>query len=67
MIYPIVSGSVAIPEYRKFKQDDSSATANYGITVYEGWRSWILCTNMYESKADELLERLRENNKPWKD
>lgn len=54
------------PEYSKFKQDEPSATQFWGIQVDEGWRSWILCTGMYEWAADDLLERLREHNKPWR-
>ncbi len=58
-------GTAENPVYTKFKQDDGSATVMYGITVHEGWRQWILCTDMYEHVADQLLERLRANNKPW--
>lgn len=58
-------GTPEEPTYSKFKQDDGSATQFWGINVDEGWRSWILCTDMYEWAADELLARLRENNRRW--
>ena len=61
-----------VPVYNKFTHDpcqhakaSASATTNWGIQVNEGWRSWILCTGMYEWAADELLARLRENNRRW--
>jgi len=67
------------PWYNKFPQDEKpqiyasesleverpTGTQFWGIQVDEGWRSWILCTNMYEWAADDLLARLREHNKPW--
>jgi hypothetical protein len=60
------------PLYRKQRQSErpdravDQGTALYMITVDEGWRSWILCTDMYKWAADELLERLRESNRRWK-
>lgn len=54
------------PLYSKFKQDEPSETQFWFIEVDEGWKSWILCTGMYEWAADDLLARLREHNKPWK-
>jgi hypothetical protein len=53
------------PEYRKQKQDDGKATALYMIIVDEGWREWILCTDMYEWAADGLLEVLRASGRTW--
>lgn len=65
-------GTPDAPVYSKFKHDPCqhvkakpTATVNWGIQVDEGWRSWILCTGMYEWAADELLARLRENNRRW--
>jgi hypothetical protein len=58
-------GSPTRPIYSKFKQDNDSATNFYSINVDEGWRSWILCTGMYEWAANQLLERLRAYPKEW--
>jgi hypothetical protein len=55
----------ANPTYSKFKQDDGAATALYAISVDEGWRSWILCTDMREGVADQLLVRLRATGGGW--
>lgn len=52
-------GAPDAPVYTKFKQDEPAATQFWGINVDEGWRSWILCTDMYEWAADDLLRRLR--------
>jgi hypothetical protein len=68
------------PWYSKFPQDASpqiraaesvevqrpTGTQFWAIQVDEGWRSWILCTGMYEWAADDLLARLREHNRPWR-
>jgi len=53
------------PLYRKVKQDDGHATSMFMITVDEGWRTWILCTGMYEWAADGLLGVLRDSGKKW--
>jgi hypothetical protein len=60
------------PVYSKFTHDpcahveaSASATTVWGIQVNEGWRSWILCSGMYEWAADDLLARLRETNREW--
>lgn len=53
------------PQYSKQKQDDDGATAMFMIIVDEGWRSWILCTDMYEWAADGLLGVLRGSGKRW--
>lgn len=57
------------PQYRKQRQDDDKssrmATNLFMIVVDEGWRSWILCTGMYEWAADGLLEVLRSSGKVW--
>lgn len=47
------------PVYAKERQDDTSATAFFMVTVDEGWRSSILCTGMYEWAADWLVEQLQ--------
>lgn len=53
------------PHYDKQKQDEPAATAFWSITVDEGWRLWILCTDMYEWAADDLLRRLRTTDERW--
>ena len=55
------------PVYSKVSQeDDEGATQFWCIQVNEGWRSWILCTDMYEWAADDLLRRLRAlPPEPW--
>lgn len=60
------------PQYVKQKQpagystaQGASATSFYMITVDEGWRTWILCTDMYEWAADNLLVILRESGTTW--
>lgn len=58
-IYPPDSGTPEHPEYRMFKENNGAATAFYGISVDEGWRSWIMCTGMYQDKAEQLLSVLR--------
>ena len=51
------------PEYRKQHQDGTMSF--WIIVVDEGWRTWILCTDMYEWAADGLLKILRESNATW--
>jgi len=72
-------GTPDAPVYTKRKQDERlglrvvdavmperpTGTQFWSIDVDEGWRTWILCTDMYEWAADELLARLRENNRRW--
>jgi hypothetical protein len=54
------------PEYRKQKQDKGVyATKTFMIIVEEGWREWILCTDMYEWAADGLLNILRQSDARW--
>lgn len=60
-------GSSNRPIYTKFKQEHNPATALYAINVDEGWRSWILCCDMYEWVADELISRLSAYPKEWPD
>ncbi len=57
-------GSPERPLYNKQAQD-GKATQLYMIVVDEGWRSWILCTDMYEWAADGLLEILRASGHRW--
>ena len=56
-----------VPVYTKFPQESKhvGGTHFWAINVDEGWRSWILCTGMYEWAADELLARLRESKRRW--
>ena len=58
-------GSPEKPFYSKFKQDDGAATAFFAIEVDEGWRSWILCTDMYEWAADQLIAILQDSTWQW--
>jgi hypothetical protein len=54
------------PHYKKFRQDGpKSATALFAIEVDEGWRSWILATDMYDWAADAMLEILWDSNARW--
>lgn len=57
---PRIEATPDKPVYSKFKQVEPSATKFYGISVDEGWRSFILCAGMYEWAADQLLELLNE-------
>lgn len=44
------------PVYRKLHQgDDDTATRMFMITCDEGWRSSIVCADVYEHVADWLL------------
>jgi hypothetical protein len=68
---PYKGGTEQGPTYRKQRQSErpdravDQGTALYMITVHEGWRSWILCCDMYEWAADELLDVLRASGKVW--
>lgn len=59
------------PQYRKqeqsleYRNQKKSATKMFMIVVDEGWRSWILCTDMYEWAADDLLGILHASNHRW--
>lgn len=55
------------PQYTKQAQEDGNATNMFMIVVNEGWRTWILCTDMYEWAADGLLGVLRASGKTWSD
>ena len=43
------------PVYRKVEHGEISATRMFMITCDEGWRSHIVCVDMYEWAADWLL------------
>lgn len=43
------------PVYRKVDQDGDGATRMFMITCDEGWRSSIVCADVYEHVADWLL------------
>ena len=47
--------SIERPIYEKVEQQDNKVTRLFMITVDEGWRQSILCTDMYEWAADWLL------------
>lgn len=47
------------PLYTKVQHDSGHATARYMIVVDEGWRTFILCAEMYGWAADWLLAQLR--------
>lgn len=62
------SGTPEKPTYRKQLVQiarTARATDMYMIVVDEGWRSWILCTDMYEWAADHLLAVLRASGTKW--
>lgn len=61
---PSKTASPEKPEYRKQRQS-SPGTQMFMVIVDEGWRSWILCTDMYESKAEHLVEVLRASGTRW--
>jgi hypothetical protein len=54
------------PHYSKFPDPTAHRSSRlFCINVNEGWRSWILCTGMYEWAADQLMERLDNPFSPW--
>lgn len=42
------------PVYRKVHQESNGATKLYMITCDEGWRTSIVCTDMYDWAAEWL-------------
>lgn len=50
-----------VPVYRKLRDasKDSKSTAVYMVTCDEGWRSSIVCCEMYEWAADWLVEQIQ--------
>lgn len=53
------------PLYRKQRHERGEASNLFFVVVDEGWRTWILCTAMYEDKADRLIELLEANGVKW--
>ena len=53
------------PVYRKVydRRDDGTRSSLCMITCDEGWRSLIVCTDMYEHVADWLLDLI--GGKPY--
>jgi hypothetical protein len=51
------------PRYAKMLQQPAGATKLYMITVDEGWRSTVVCGDMYEWAADWLVDQLQ--GKPY--
>jgi hypothetical protein len=55
----MTEGSPKNPVYTKRLQTENGPGTNmFSIHVDEGWASWILCCDMYEWAADELIKRL---------
>jgi hypothetical protein len=50
-----VPASPEHPVYRKVAQNDSGATTRFMIICDEGWRTLIVCEDMYIWGADWLL------------
>lgn len=57
------NGSVECPFYYKVAHDDGKATQLYFIVCDEGWRTSILCSQMYVWQADWLVDQLQ--GKPY--
>jgi hypothetical protein len=55
----MTSGTPESPVYHAEPQGGDGATQFYMITVDEGWRSSILCTDMYPWAAEWLVEQLQ--------
>jgi hypothetical protein len=53
------AGSPERPVYSKFRQDKESATKMFAVSCDEGWRSSIVCADMYEWAADWLVDELQ--------
>lgn len=58
-------GSTTRPIYTKVKEDQNPSSSMFMIIVDEGWRTWILCTGMYEHVADQLIQRLVAYPQEW--
>ena len=52
-------GTSASPVYASVLQDDGYATKRYMITCDEGWRSSIVCEDMYDWAAAWLVEQVQ--------
>jgi hypothetical protein len=53
------AGTPERPVYTKVKQVPGGATNMFVITVDEGWRSSILCVDLYGWAADWLIEQIQ--------
>ncbi len=53
------------PQYRKQRVENGYATKLFMVVVDEGWRTWTLCTDMYEWAADRLIEFLEKSGATW--
>lgn len=51
------------PRYVKVAQHDAHATKLFMVTVDEGWRTSVVCGDMYEWAADWLVDQLQ--GKPY--
>lgn len=58
-------GSKTRPVYRKMKENENPTSNMCMIVVDEGWRTWILCTGVYEQVADQLIQRLAAYPQEW--
>jgi hypothetical protein len=58
-------GSPVRPVYKKLRENENTGTSMFMVLVDEGWRTWILCTGMYEHIADDLIQRLTAYPKEW--
>lgn len=56
-------GSTEKPFYQKVPQGDGSATKMFMVTVDEGWRSSVVCSDMYGWAASWLVDQLQ--GKPY--
>lgn len=54
------------PRYSMVPTGLEAGTRTFSINVDEGWRSWILCSGMYEWAAVELMERLHAAPAAWR-
>lgn len=59
-----VRGTPEEPYYFKVEQRPDQGTQLYMIICDEGWRSVVVCNNMYESVADWLIDHIQ--GKPFK-
>ncbi len=53
------------PRYSMVPTGIEGGTRTFTIHVHEGWRSWILCNDMYEWAAVQLMQRLHAAPGPW--
>lgn len=61
-------GNCGCPKFDVVEQEysehyaDNPGTTRYMIVVDEGWRSYILCSDMYEDKAEWLAGLLSDQH-----